>query len=148
MLGKHIRTNTHLIHDRSWHMKVSEIIMENYTAYVLDQTSRDVLSQRFPPKYGDFVGHHVTVQFGVPADSEPPAPAALKVVGYVDSGDGLEALVVTVNGTSERPDGKIYHITWSLDRSKYKPVDSNALLASKRFTIVRAIPIATKPELL
>lgn len=130
-------------------MKIQEIIMENnYTAYVLDQGSRDALEKRFPPKYPNFIGHHVTVQFGIPANSEPPPPAQLKVVGYADSGDGLEALVVSVNGSSTRPDGKIYHITWSLDTSKYKPVDSNELLKAKRFTIVRSIPINTKPELL
>lgn len=123
--------------------------MENYyTAYVLDQASRDILEKKFPPKYPKFVGHHVTVQFGVPADTEAPAPAQLKVVGYVDSDDGLEALVVSVNGSSARPDGKLYHITWSLNPDKYKPVDSNTLLKAKRFTIIRSIPIATTPELL
>lgn len=129
-------------------MKVSEIIMENYTAYVLDQSSRDVLSKKFPPKYSDFIGHHVTVAFGVPSDSQPPPAAMLKVVGYIDSGDGLEALVVSVDGKVERDDGKIYHVTWSLDRSKYKPVDSNAVLGQKKFTIIRAIPINGIPELL
>ena len=129
-------------------MKVKEIIMENYTAYVLDQSSRDTLEKRFPPKYEKFIGHHITYQFGVPADNETPPPAHVKVVGYIDSGDGLEALVVAVNGSSTRPDGQIFHITWSLNPDKYKPVDSNQLLKQKRFTIIRAIPIATSPELL
>ena len=121
---------------------------QNYTAYVLDQSSRDVLEKRFPPKYPKFIGHHVTVQHPVEKDAELPPSAQLKVVGYVDSEDGLEALVVAINGNSTRPDGKIYHITWSLDPAKYSPVDSNAVLKAKRFTIIRAIPIATKPELL
>ncbi len=129
-------------------MKIQEITMNNYTAYVLDQSSRDALEKKFPPKYPKFIGHHVTVQFGVSAETEVPPPAQLKVVGYVDSGDGLEALVVSVNGSSTRQDGKIYHITWSLDPEKYSPVDSNTLLKTKRFTIMRSIPIATKPELL
>lgn len=130
-------------------MNIVEIVSgTNYTAYVLDNISRDALAQRFPPKYPKFVGHHVTVQFGVPADTEAPAPAQLKVVGYVDSGDGLEALVISVNGSNTRPDGKLYHITWSLESDKYKPVDSNTLLKAKRFTIIRSIPISTTPELL
>jgi hypothetical protein len=129
-------------------MKIKDILMENYTAYVLDDASRNTLSQKFPPKYPKFVGHHVTIQFGVPKDTEVPAPAQIKVIGYTDSGDGLEALVVSVDGQTERPDGKRYHITWSLDPAKYSPVDSNMLLANNKFTLVRAIPINTNPELL
>lgn len=122
--------------------------MENYTVYVLDQSSREALEARFPPKYPKFIGHHITYQFGVPANTEVPPPAQLKVVGRVDSGDGLEALVVSINGSTSRTDGKTYHITWSLDPGKYKPADSNDVLASKRFTLTRAIPISATPELL
>jgi len=129
-------------------MKVQEILMEAYTAYVLDDASRELLAKRFPPKYPDFIGHHVTVQFGLPANAAPPSAAALKVVGYKDSGDGLEALVVTVNGSTDRPDGSTYHITWSLDRSKYKPVDSNKLLSGGRYTLIKSIPIQAAAQTL
>ena len=123
--------------------------MESYTAYVLDDASRELLAKRFPPKYPEFIGHHVTVQFGVPAETTPPAEADLKVVGYKDSGDGLEALVVSVNGSTDRPDGSVYHITWSLDRSKYKPVDSNKLLAGAvKYTLIRTVPIQVTPQTL
>lgn len=132
-------------------MKLTDIITEGsnmYTAYVLDNASRLTLAEKFPPKYPNFIGHHVTVQFGVPKDTPPPPPANLKVVGYADSGDGLEALVVAVDGETERPDGKIYHITWSLDDTKYKPVDSNNLLASTKYTLKRAVPFQAQPEVL
>lgn len=122
--------------------------MEAYTAYVLDNASRDALLKKFPPKYPKVVAHHVTNEFGVPATTEAPQPADVKVIGYVDSGDGLEVLVCTVNGKPERPDGKRYHITWSLDPEKYSPVDSNKLLASTKFTLKLATPIATTPQLL
>lgn len=120
--------------------------MEAYTAFVLSDESRSLLLKKFPPKYPDVIAHHVTVQFGViPKTSPPPAPESIKVVGYKDSGDGLEALVVAVNGTRERPDGSTYHITWSLDRSKYKPVDSNKLLSKGTFTIIKPIEIQVVP---
>lgn len=122
--------------------------MNTYTAYVLDDASRNMLAKRFPPKYPKFIGHHITVEFGVEKNTELPLDAQIKVVGYVDSGDGLEVLVTAVNNSTSRKDGKIYHITWSLDTDKYKPVDSNALLQSKRFTLVRSIPVATTPKLL
>lgn len=123
--------------------------MEGYTAYVLDNDTRDALLQRFPPKYPSVVAHHITVQFGVnPTTAEVPPEADVKVVGYVDSGDGLEALVVSINGSTTRADNKTYHITWSLIPEKYKPVNSNDLLQKKRYTLVRAIPIEASPQIL
>lgn len=108
-------------------MRVRDISM-GYTAYVLDDASRQLLAKQFPPKYPKFIGHHVTVKFGVPKDAAPPPPAKVTVVGYADSGDGLEALIVTINGLTEREDGSVFHITWSLDPTKYKPKDSNGLV--------------------
>lgn len=123
--------------------------MENkYLAYVLDDKARNQLLAKFPPKYSKVVAHHITVKFGVPADMELPPQPKVSVVGYVDSGDGIEALVVAVNGSTTRSDNNTYHITWSLDPEKYSPKDSNILLKSKRFTLVRSIPIETIPELL
>lgn len=119
-----------------------------YTAYVLDEQSREKLKQKFPPKYKQFIGHHITVQFGVDQNTEPPEPATLKVVGYVDSGDGLEALVVTVNGELRRSDNSMYHITWSLDPDKYSPKNSNDLLQQKRYSIVLPINIEGDPQVL
>jgi hypothetical protein len=130
-------------------MKIQEVLLEMYTAYVLDDQSRQQLAQRFPPKYDNFIGHHITVEFGVPTGVPIPDDASVAVVGYADSRDGLEALVVSVNGQKRRPDGKLYHITWSIDsQSEYKPVDSNRLLSNNRYTLVRPIEIATVPKLL
>lgn len=130
-------------------MKLEEVTSEMYTAYVLSEDSRLSLALRFPPRYDNFIGHHVTVEFGVPADAEAPEPADVKVIGHVDSGDGLEAFVVMVNGEKRRPDGGTYHITWSIDSdSGYKPKDSNELIRKNRYTIIRHIPIQTKPAVL
>ncbi len=123
-------------------------LFEMYTAYVLDDKSRRELQKRFPPKYPEFLGHHTTVKFGVPVDTPKPHTADLSVIGYADDGEGLEALVVEVNGKSIRSDGSIYHITWSLDRSKgRKPVQSNKLVQAG-FEKITPIPIKTTPEVL
>lgn len=130
-------------------MKIQEVLTEMYTAYVLDESAREKLTEKFPPKYDNFIGHHVTIDFGVPGDTPVPEPATVKVIGYVDSGDGLEALVVSVSGNTKRSDGKLYHITWSIDsNSNYKPVDSNTLLQQKKYTLVRPIVIQTQPNVL
>lgn len=130
-------------------MKIKEVLVEMYTAHVLDDASRAKLAERFPPRYSNFIGHHVTQQFGVPADTEAPDGATVKVIGHVDSGDGLEALVVSVDGEKYRPDGSVYHITWSIDpESGYKPKDSNELIRKKQYMIIRHVPITTTPAVL
>jgi GNAT superfamily N-acetyltransferase/RNA:NAD 2'-phosphotransferase (TPT1/KptA family) len=100
----------------------------SYTAYVLTDASRELLLKNFPPKFPDVIAHHVTFQFGVSKDAPEPPPATLVVEGYA-SDESLEALIVSVDGKTERPDGSTYHITLSLDRSQGRtPKDSNAVI--------------------
>lgn len=98
-----------------------------YTAYALTEKTRKVLHILYPPKYPEFIGHHITEKFGVPSDASPPdEPVLVQVVGYIDNGDGVEGFTVEIDGTSDRPDGGTYHITWSIDRDKgYKPFNTN-----------------------
>lgn len=100
-----------------------------YQAFEISAASRAHLSQAFPPKFPEFIGHHITYKFGVPSDQPLPEATSFRVVGYGCNDEGLEALVVEVDGTTVRPDGKIFHITWSLDREAgFKPVNSNDLV--------------------
>lgn len=125
-----------------------DFLFEDYSAYVLDEHSRNLLKEKFPPKYPEFIGHHITYKFGVAKGSEPPSdPSSVNVIGYADE-DGLEALVVSIDNSSERPDGSVYHITWSLDRSKgKKPVHSNDLVKSG-YDKIEPIKISVKPKIL
>lgn len=114
----------------------------SYIAFELDKKSRRELKKKFPPKFSEFIGHHVTYKFGVPTSTQMPPNPKGKVIGYVCNDRGLEALVIEINGKKIRPDGKIYHITWSLDRSEgFKPVHSNALLEAKEFEKSESIDI-------
>jgi len=98
-----------------------------YVAYVLDEKSVNILKEAFPPKYPDFIGHHITYRMGT--SIVPAQPKVIEVVGYVDDQEGLEALVVEVDGTIRRIDGGIYHITWSLNRELgMKPSHSNVII--------------------
>lgn len=105
-----------------------------YEAFVLTARARAALKEVFPPTYPDFIGDHITHAFGVPRKDEANynvAESHWEVVGRVDDSNGVEALVVRPVGSSaSRPDGKPYHVTWSLDRAKgRKPVESNAAIA-------------------
>lgn len=122
-------------------------LKESYIAFELDGKDRNHLLSIFPPKYPNVIAHHITYQFGVPKNSElPDQPGDMNVIGYVDDGKSIEALVVEINGSVKRPDGGIYHITWSLDRSQgRKPVHSNNLIAEKGYEQIIPIRISATP---
>ena len=68
-----------------------------------------------------------------PPPSGPPPPALpdashATVTGRADDGEGVEALVVEIAGSSDRWDGGAYHVTWSLAEGR-EAVESNAVIA-------------------
>jgi hypothetical protein len=100
------------------------------TGWKLDATDRADLLTRFPPVWPDVIADHITLDARARAEDPLPNAQGAYIVGSVDDGEGLQAMVVTVNGTTDRPDGSTYHITWSLDRTRgRKPVQSNDVLA-------------------
>lgn len=113
-------------------------------AFVVDGGDRERLAQKFPPKFPDFIGHHITHRFGIRPNDSYGEQMVVHLVGYACNDTGLEAFVVSVNGNTTRPDGKTYHLTWSLDRTKgFKPVDSGDLVRGKWQSIDPPIPIIT-----
>jgi hypothetical protein len=107
-------------------------VKSQYLAFELTEGARSALLNQFKPSYKRVVCHHITVEFNLteeklPRLQEDLTGADLEVIGYA-LGDGVEALVVRVNGSERRPDGKVYHITLSLDEG-HKPVESNGLVA-------------------
>lgn len=117
-------------------MKTTDLdVKPIYSCYLLTDKTLEKLLELFPPKYERTIAHHITVRFkGINKDDFPPEET-IQVIGYVDSKDGLEALVAQVGDSSKRPDGSVYHITWSL-RGSYKPYDSNLLLRQKGYMLL------------
>jgi hypothetical protein len=101
-----------------------------YLAYVLDEASRGVLLSTINFKHSEKIARHVMVRF--PVDESTPSPDhrhAIKVVGYA-SDDKVDCVVVEINGSLKREDGKTFHITLSVDKENGgKPVMSNDLIA-------------------
>ena len=97
--------------------------------WILDPDQRRALLERFPPRYAKVVAHHVTLK--TDAQHEPlPADVKASIVGRADDGQGVEAMVVTIDGTTDRPDGSTYHITWSLGDGR-RARESNDVLKER-----------------
>jgi hypothetical protein len=94
----------------------------------LDREQRAELLQQFPPRYGETVADHITLQGEAAGDAPLPSETMGEIVGRADDGKGVEAMVVSIGGATGRPDGSIYHITWSLADGR-EAVESNHVIA-------------------
>ena len=84
--------------------------------WLVDTRQRVELLQQFPPRYAQTVADHVTLESGT--DAPLPDPVVGEIIGRADDGKGVEALVVSIDGTTDRPGGGTYHITWSLEEGR------------------------------
>ena len=124
-------------------------VKKGILAYVISDTDRSRLAHQFPPKFSEFIGHHITYQLGWPVDQLAPEFSSFDIVGYACDDTGIEALVVEVDGSTARPDGKTYHITWSLDRSAgFSPRMSNDLVAKGWQAIANPINIHASAKII
>lgn len=80
----------------------------------LDRAQRDELLERFPAVYEQAVADHVTLAVRAAHAAALPDETAGAIVGRTDDGEGVEAMVVAIDGSTDRPGGGTYHITWSL----------------------------------
>ena len=112
--------------------------------WLLDEGDRERLLKQFPPRYEKAVAHHVTLQ--TEAEREPlPPPVKARIVGRTDDGKGVEAMAVEVDGTTDRPDGSTYHITWSLGDGR-RARESNDVLRERGWdALEQPIPIGLEP---
>ncbi|HYG27865.1 MAG TPA: hypothetical protein VD906_13270 [Caulobacteraceae bacterium] len=112
--------------------------------WLVEEGERPALLDRFRPIYPRTIAHHVTLQAGVAEDEPLPPNVACKIVGEADDGNGVQALVVEIDGTTDRPDGSTFHITWSL-RDGRKARESNDVIRDHGWTPVTRTPVTLKP---
>ena len=102
------------------------------TGWKLDSKEREQLLKRLPPEWPDVVADHVTLDSEAAEGDPLPKAERAEIVGRINDGEGLQAMVVAIDGSTDRPDGSTYHITWSLDRKRgRKPVQSNDVIAAR-----------------
>jgi hypothetical protein len=115
--------------------------------WTLDREQRIALLKRLPAVWPDVIADHITLKSDVSADEPLPSATLAEIVGSADDDDGLQAMVVAIGGTTVRPDGGTYHITWSLDRSRGREaVESNDVIAARGWQpLPEPIPIQIEP---
>jgi hypothetical protein len=115
-----------------------------FIGWLLEARARARLLKAFPQRYERLVADHVTLDAHAPADAAAPGSEPAQVVGEADDGDGLQALLVSLGGTTDRPDGGTYHITWSLGPGR-EPVESNQVIAERGWRATPPIAIDLRP---
>jgi len=99
---------------------------KGYLALVLDDEAREDIFWILTPKYKNIFCHHITVEFGIEKPEIVGENKSIEIIGYA-CGDGVESLVVSIDGEIRRKDGGFFHITLSLEDGR-KPFESNKLL--------------------
>lgn len=112
--------------------------------WLLDEEDRARLLALLPPAYPRAVAHHVTLRADVPPGFPPPAAKAGTVVGLADDGAGVQALMVEIEGSTRRPDGSTWHVTWSPADGR-KPVESNDVIRAHGWTATARHPLRLHP---
>jgi len=115
------------------------------SGWKLPREARRNLLERFPPRYEQVVADHVTHRYdagNVPLRHETSG----EIVGEANDGQGVQALVVCIGGTTDRGDGSRYHITWSLGKDR-RAVESNDVIKAIAWTAISpAISVELQPE--
>ena len=112
------------------------------TGWKLDRIEREQLLRDHPPRYEQAVADHVTLRVG---GKDLPREVSAAIIGRADDDAGVEAMVVSIDGGTGRPDGSTYHITWSLGPGR-RARESNDVLKDRDWTrFDRPIPITLTP---
>lgn len=118
--------------------------MSGYNGWLLPQHERDRLLNVFVPSYERVIAHHCTLKFPATEDDPLPTKRVALVVGVANDGEGVEALVLMIEGTTKRQDGSTYHITWSLAEGR-KPVESNKVIRDFGYKHFWGVPVDLIP---
>ncbi|AWU96160.1 hypothetical protein [Azospirillum ramasamyi] len=116
-----------------------------YTGWELPAEERGRLLALIPQRYERLVADHVTQSFGAGRDEPLPTATEAEVIGCADDGEGVQAVVVAIDGTSDRPDGSTYHITWSLERNR-RAVESNDVIRDYGWRPLEPVTVRLVPR--
>jgi hypothetical protein len=110
----------------------------------LTRECRESLISTFPPEYPRMIADHVTLSVSGTTLPEPIADA--KIIGHADDGLGVEAMIVAIDGSTARPDGKVWHVTWSLAEGRAAR-ESNDVIAERGWTAIAHHALSLEPAI-
>jgi hypothetical protein len=111
----------------------------------LDPAQRRDLLEGFPPAHATTVADHVTLVPRAASDAPLPDETVGEIVGRSDDGAGVEAMVVAIAGTTDRPGGGTYHITWSLADGRTAKESNDVIARHGWVPFPRPITISLHP---
>lgn len=119
-----------------------------YLAFKLTENAKREILSMVTPKYKKIECDHITIEFDNPTEELQSkfANSTLEVVGY-QFGEGVDCLIVEVDGSIKRPDGGVFHVTLSL-KGGHKANESNAVIKQQGYNIIIPFPIQGSPEML
>ena len=91
------------------------------------------------------VADHVTLAAKVSAEAPVPEETEGQIVGRATDAEGVEAMVVEIGGTTVRPGGGTYHITWSLADGRRAQESNDVIAGSGWVELDRPIPVTLRP---
>jgi hypothetical protein len=113
--------------------------------WTLSPAQRRELLAQLEPAYPKIIADHVTLKAHVAATAPLPEDRIGEIVGRVDDEAGVEAMVVKINGATDRPGGGVYHITWSLDDGR-AAIESNDVIQKFGWaSLPEPIPVRLEP---
>jgi hypothetical protein len=118
---------------------------ESVIGWRLDRDQRRELLLQFPPRYTNIVADHVTLTSKVARESQLPSETHGEIIGRADDGQGVEAMVVSIAGTTDRPDGSTYHITWSLEPGREARESNDVIRAGGWEPLELPMPVKLDP---
>jgi hypothetical protein len=116
-----------------------------FVGWALDRGEREALLKRFPPRYAKAIADHVTLKFGS-SNAKLPTETQGEIVGVADDLKGVQAMVVRIGGTTDRPDGSTYHITWSLNDGREAKESNDVIRAHGWKTFEEPVPVRLEPQ--
>lgn len=111
----------------------------------LDEEQRGQFLRQFPPQFRNVVADHVTLRSKAASDAQLPKESEGEIIGRVSDNRGVEALIVSIEGTSDRPDGSTYHITWSLEDGRHGRESNDVLREQKWERFDLPLPLSLIP---
>ena len=119
---------------------------EGVIGWKLDRGERRELLERFPPTYPNVDADHITLRTQASDGAQLPQENAAEIIGRADDGRGVEVMVVRVAGTSHRPDGGTYHITWSLQDGRQARESNDVIAALGWVALDEPVAIGLQPD--